>query len=239
MKRLLVVLDFDGLLLDSYAIIRDTFADFALDVGDEQRFRNRRKFLKYFGGGREMLGNLTRFALPKKRRLRTALTAHYRTSGRLFTQFVPYINACIAAPAVHIGIVSRNFTLEPGATIRHVLRTSGVAERDLDFVIPLSVGSSKDEVVAAMASPRYHVSLLAGDEIGDYRAALRSGYTPLVASYGFDAPARLRMRGEVPEELLFATPETLAARLWQLSALYLDADAPARPVPAQQPELAA
>ncbi|MEQ8662408.1 MAG: hypothetical protein RLW62_16455, partial [Gammaproteobacteria bacterium] len=216
MKRLLVVLDFDGLLVDSYALIRDTFADFALDVGDEQRFRNRRKFLKYFGGGREILGNLANFALPKKRRIRAALTAHYRESGRVYAPFVPYLNACIAAPAVHVGIVSRNFTLAPGATIRHVLRASGVAERDLDFVVPLSVGASKDDVLAAMTSPRYHVSLLAGDEIGDYRAAVAGGYQPLVASYGFDAAARLRTRGEVPQDLLFETPAALAARLWQL-----------------------
>lgn len=229
MKRLLVVLDFDGLLVDSYALIRAAFADFDLDVGDARRFRDRRKFLKYRGGGREILPNLVRVALPRKRRIRAALTAHYRASGRIFEPFVHYINAMIAAPRVHVGIVSRNFTFEPGATIRHVLRASGVAERDLDFVIPLSVGSRKHDVLAAMASPRYHVSLLAGDEIGDYRAALAGGYTPLIASYGFDGETRLRGRGEVPPGVLFDSPAVLARRLWQLSALYLPDDTMPRP----------
>ena len=43
-KRLLVVLDFDGFLVNSYAIIRDTMDAFGLDIGDELRFKNRRKF---------------------------------------------------------------------------------------------------------------------------------------------------------------------------------------------------
>ena len=55
--RLLVVLDFDGLLINSYALLRDTMASFGLDVGDQERFRNRRKFLKYLGGGRELMHN--------------------------------------------------------------------------------------------------------------------------------------------------------------------------------------
>ena len=66
-KRLLMVLDFDGFLVNSYAILRDTMASFGLDVGDELRFKNRRKFLKYLGGGRELLNNLVGFSLPKTR----------------------------------------------------------------------------------------------------------------------------------------------------------------------------
>ncbi len=222
MKRLLVVLDFDGLLVNSYRLLRATFARFELDVGDEERFRNRRKFLKYFGGGKELLNNLTRMALPRKRHVREALTADYRLHGRIYPAFVPYLNACIADPAVHVGIVSRNFTLSPGATIRHVLRASDVAEQDLDFVVPLPVGAHKVAVLEGMRSPRYHELLFAGDEIGDYRAAIAAGYTPLMSCYGFDDAERLRERAAVPEQSLFATPELLAARLWALSANYLD-----------------
>ena len=57
-KRLLLVLDFDGLLLNSYALLRDAMASYGLDVSDEERFKNRRKFLKYLGGGKELLNNL-------------------------------------------------------------------------------------------------------------------------------------------------------------------------------------
>jgi len=226
MKRLLVVLDFDGLLLNSYALVRQTFAEFDLDVGDEERFRNRRKFLKYFGGGRELLSNLAMVALPKKKRLREVLTRHYMEQARVYGEFVDYINACIDEPTVHVGIVSRNYTVHPGPTIRHVLAASGIRDRGLDFVIPLPIGTTKDEVLAAMTSPAYHVSLLAGDEVGDYRAALAAGYTPVIASYGFDHRERLRGHGEVPTAALFDTPAALVRRLWQLSALYMETALP-------------
>ncbi|MGE0483352.1 MAG: HAD family hydrolase [Gammaproteobacteria bacterium] len=222
MKRLLVVLDFDGLLVNAYDLIRETFATFDLDVGDESRFRNRRKFLKYLGGGKELLGNLTHFALPKKRSLREALTRVYLARGRVHEPFVGYVNACIRSPDVHIGVVSRNFTLNPGATIRHVLAVSGIDDGNLDFVIPLPIGAKKTNVLDGMVASRYRARLLAGDEIADYRAAQATGYTPLIATYGFDGDERLRVHGEVPSAVLFDSPTTLAARLWTLSALYLD-----------------
>ncbi|NNM00962.1 MAG: HAD family hydrolase, partial [Gammaproteobacteria bacterium] len=50
-RRQLLVLDFDGFMIDSYDLLKQTFATFGLDVGDQERFNNRRKFLKYFGGG--------------------------------------------------------------------------------------------------------------------------------------------------------------------------------------------
>ena len=82
-KRLLLVLDFDGLLLNSYALLRDAMAIFGLDVGDEERFRNRRKFLKYLGGGKELLNNLVGMSLPKTRKLRLRLTEVYLEAGRV------------------------------------------------------------------------------------------------------------------------------------------------------------
>ena len=78
-KRLLLVLDFDGFLINSYAIIRDTMQTYGLDVGDEERFKNRRKFLKYFGGGKELLSNLVGITLPKTPK--TARCAHAVLSG--------------------------------------------------------------------------------------------------------------------------------------------------------------
>lgn len=142
-KPLLLVLDFDGFLINSYAIIRDTMIAFGLDVGDEERFKNRRKFLKYFGGGKELLNNLIGFTLPKTRKLRAELTQCYRESGRIYPELPSLLNEAIANPRVHCGIVSRNYTFEPGPTIRSVLRHSGVNEADLDFVIPIPVGVTK------------------------------------------------------------------------------------------------
>lgn len=210
MKRALVVFDFDGLLIDSYHLLKLTFAEFGLDVGDESRFRNRRKFLKYFGGGRELLGNLATIALPRRKHIRRALTENYCEHGRIHPEFVRLLNDCVASATVHVGIVSRNFTLQPGTTIRRVLAASGVREYDLDFVVPVPIGGDKVEVLAAMQSPRYALSLASGDEVGDYRAALEAGYQPLLASYGFDDRTRLRERALAPEEVIHDSPADLA-----------------------------
>jgi phosphoglycolate phosphatase len=220
-KRLLLVLDFDGFLVNSYSLLKETMEAFGLDVGDEDRFRNRRKFMKYLGGGKEFLANLVNFALPKKKRIREMLTDLYVYNGRVYPEFVPLINQLIECPQVHCGIVSRNYTLSPGSTIRSVLRNSGVQEEDLDFVIPIPVGVKKGDVLVAMKSSRYHECLLGGDEVGDYRAAIESGYESLIASYGFDNHKRLIEHGEVPPQFIFDNPKDLVGQLARRASLYL------------------
>lgn len=219
-KRLLVVLDFDGVLINSYALLREAMASFGLDVGDEERFRNRRKFLKYLGGGKELLNNLIGMSLPKTRKLRTRLTECYRESGFIYPEFIDVLNRMIAAPGIHCGVVSRNFTLRPGATIRAVLARSGVDETNLDFVVPVPVGASKVDVLEGMAASRYHEALLCADEISDYRAAGEAGYRSLIGSYGFDTSDRLLQRGAVPPGCLYDTPGTLADTLRGLISPY-------------------
>jgi len=220
-KSVLVVLDFDGFLINSYELLRATFESFGLNIGDERRFRDRRKFLKYLGGGKELLGNVVSYSLPKKK-LRANLTEHYVHSGRIFPAFESILNRLIASPQVHVGIVSRNFTLNPGATMRAVLKNSGVDEHELDFVIPIPVGQRKHEVLEAMRSRRYRQCLFGGDEIGDFRAAMDSGYEPIIAAYGFDALKRLQDKGGVPREMIFETPELLVSHLRSRLADALD-----------------
>ena len=217
-KRLLVVLDFDGVLINSYALLRDTLASFGLDVGDEERFRNRRKFLKYLGGGKELIHNLVGMSLPKTRKLRARLTECYRECGFIYPEFIDVVNRMIAAPGIHCGVVSRNFTLRPGPTIRVVLARSGVDEANLDFVVPVPVGASKTDVLDGMVASRYREAVLCADEISDYRAAGEAGYRSLIGSYGFDTSSRLLRRGEVPPACLYDTPEALAAALRVLIA---------------------
>ena len=224
MKRLLVVFDFDGLLLNSYGLLRDTFAAFGLDVGDENRFKNRRKFLKYFGGGKELGRNLAQIALPKKKRIREALTEHYMSSGRIFTCFTPFINRCIEHPDVHTGVLSRNYTMRPGKTIRKVLNNSGVDESNLDFVIPIPVGAKKHDALQAMSSVRYELNLFGGDEVGDYKAATDSGYTALMASYGFDNASRLIKHANVPRDRIFHSPESIVQAFAEIADPYLKLD---------------
>lgn len=220
-KRLLVVLDFDGFLINSYALLRETLASFGLDVGDEDRFKNRRKFLKYLGGGKEFMSNLVRFALPKEKKIRVTLTETYLASGRVYAEFVPLINRLIASPAIHCGIVSRNYMLDPGPMIRAVLRKSAIDEDELDFVIPIPVGVKKVDVLAGMRSSRYFESLLGADEVGDYHAAAATGYDALMASYGFDDRERLVAQGGVPEACIFDDPASLARQLHARAASYL------------------
>ena len=221
-KRLLLVLDFDGLLLNSYALLRDAMAIFGLDVGDEERFRNRRKFLKYLGGGKELLNNLVGMSLPKTRKLRLRLTEVYLDAGRVYSDLGAVVNDAIASPQIHCGIVSRNYTVNPGPTIRRVLRNSGINEAELDFVIPIPIGIHKTEVLAGMRASRYFESILCGDEVGDYHAAVAADYDCLIGSYGFDTRDRLLSHGDVPAHCIFEDPATLAAALRRRLAPYLD-----------------
>lgn len=205
-KTVLVVLDFDGFLVNSYELLKATFDHFGLDVGDEKRFKHRRKFLKYVGGGKEFLSNLVSVSLPKKKKLRERLTEEYIESGRLFPEFVPFINDLIAEPDLHVGVLSRNFTYSPGLTMRTVLRRSGVAEADLDFVIPIPAGTKKVNILEAMRASRYRICLFGADELSDYRAACETGYQIVMAGYGFDSRERLVRNGDVPMDCIFNDP---------------------------------
>lgn len=116
---------------------------------------------------------------------RAKLTECYAERGVLYPEFVPLLNALIENPHIHCGILSRNYTLNPGPTMRTVLRRSGVHEADLDFVVPIPIGVKKIDVLAAIRSTRYRECLLGADEIGDYHAAVSAGYDSVIASYGF------------------------------------------------------
>jgi phosphoglycolate phosphatase len=216
-KQILAVLDFDGLMIDSYRMLKTTFAEFDLDLGDVERFQHRRKFLKYLGGGKEFLGNLVSYTLPKKQKIRKKLTEIYMEEGTIYAQFADLLNGMIESPDCHVGIISRNFTHNPGLTIRQVLRNSDVNEADLDFVIPVPVGVKKHEVLEAMNSSRYLTTLFAADEIGDFRAASETGYDTIVmASYGFDNRERLIKQGGVAPELICDSVQEISARLHRL-----------------------
>ena len=213
-KDILIVLDFDGLLVNSYRLLQGAFENFGLDIGDEYRFRHRRKFLKYIGGGKEFLGNLVHYTLPKKKKIREILTDVYQEEGRIYPEFGPLMNYLIDNPRMHVGIISRNFTLNPGITIRNVLKNSNLEEQHLDFVIPLDIGVKKAAVLEGMRSSRYKQCIFCGDEIGDYRAATESGYDSiLMGSYGFDDRERLISKGKVPPGLIYDTPKALASML--------------------------
>lgn len=215
-KEALIVLDFDGLLINSYRLLKITFAHFGLDVGDENRFKNRRKFLKYLGGGKEFIGNLVNLSLPSKKLIRKQLTETYCRKGKIHPEFTLLLNEMIDNPKIHIGVVSRNFTHHPGNTIRQVLRNSKVNEAALDFVIPISARAKKINILEGMKSSAYKTNIFMADEISDYEAATAAHYDQiLMASYGFDTRDRLIKKGEIPEKVIFDSPEKLVHKLDQ------------------------
>ena len=213
MKDVLIALDFDGLLINSYKLLKRTFLEYNLDLGEEERFKNRRKFLKYLGGGKEWIPNLVKFTLPKKRHLIENLTEKYREEGVVYKEFIPFLNSCIQNQSTHVGVISRNFTMEPGITIRKVLRNSEIDEKNLDFVIPLPIGASKTDVLKAMNTTRYKIKIYTGDEISDYKAGKASDYSMYIASYGFDNKERLQHKGGVDDLQIFETPYRLVNAL--------------------------
>ena len=213
------MLDFDGFLVNSYNLLKQSFEHFGLDVGDEDRFRHRRKFLKYLGGGKEFVGNFVNIALPPQKKVRVHLTGTYQENGRVFPEFVPLLNHMIASPRYHVGIVSRNFTYTPGLTIRRVLANSDVNEKDIDFIVPIPVGAKKKDVLQAMQSTRYRQSIFGADEVSDYNAATESGYEDIImASYGFDSKKRLLEKGHIDRELIFDSPNYVVKRFEELLA---------------------
>ncbi len=218
MKETLVVFDFDGLLIDSYSLLKNTFKQFGLNIGDQECFKNRRKFLKYIGGGKEFIGNLVNITLPKNQIIREALTSYYQKDGVIFPEFVTTLNSMIDDPMVHVGIISRNFTFHPGKTIRQVLANSEVNHNALDFVIPVSVGVKKINILEGMKAKHYKRCIFTADEVGDYNAASISSYdTILMASYGFDTRDRLIKKVKIPADIIYDSPAELAKALCVLS----------------------
>ena len=119
---------------------------------------------------------------------------------------MPVLNRLVRDPQFDVGIVSRNFTLTPGKTIRTVLANSGVTEKYLDFIIPVPVGARKVDVLEGMRSSRYRRCILGADEVGDYKAAMEAGYEAYMVSYGFDSGKRLMEKGGVGPEQIFDSP---------------------------------
>ena len=76
------------------------------------------------------------------------------------------------------------------------------------------MGVKKRDILEGMKSSRYKQCLFGADEVGDFRAAMETGYdTIFMASYGFDNRKRLISEGGVPTDIIFDTPKELAKHL--------------------------
>ncbi len=216
-KEKLVIFDADGTLIDAFQAVETAFARHEMSLGDLRRFQKRRKLFKYLGGLREFPKNLRQqFGKQKRKKLIETLTEVYRGEAQLYPEMARLLQSLIEAPSVRVGIVSRNVTNEPQATLRMLLRRQGVDETRLDFLECLPLRSDKLPQFRALRA-KFDINparaFACGDEYSDYLAAVGAGMHPFIVSYGFDDHDRLRDDYDIPEDVISRAPVQLAARL--------------------------
>jgi phosphoglycolate phosphatase len=220
----LVVLDADGTTINAFDAICKTFAHHRMGLGDLTRFQKRHNIFKYLGGLKEFPGNLRQQMKKKMRKsLIKTLTEIYREEGELYTDIAGMIEKLVAAPALRLGVVFRNITLDPQATLRHVFRRNGVDPDAFEFFVHLPLKADK---LTRFRSIRDAFEInparayACGDEKKDFTAAIGSGMHPFMVSYGFESLERLERKIGVPPEVISHSPGQLRQRL--LHALDID-----------------
>jgi phosphoglycolate phosphatase len=216
-NKRLVVLDADGTTIDAYSAIDQAFAQHGMALGDEVRFQKRRHLFKYLGGLREFPANLKKqIGKQRRKQLIATLTEVYREEARLYPGMVDLIQVLIDAPDIVVGLVTRNITNDPLATLRRLFERHGIDIDALDFLAHVPLGDAKTEHFRALRK-EFDINparaYVCGDEHKDYLAALQSGMHPLIVSYGFEDFERLTEKFDVPEDIISRTPEELSLRL--------------------------
>jgi len=221
----LVILDADGTTVNAFEAIDKTFAYHSMDLGDMARFQKRHNIFKYLGGLKEFPANLRKQIKKKQRKaLIETLTEVYREEAGLYGCTAGMIRTLIDSPAVCVGVVSRNITLEPLTTLKQVFTRNGVDPDGFDFFEHLPL---KQEKIALFRDIRDRFAIsparacACGDERRDFSAAIGCGMHPFMVSYGFESFERLEKRIGVPRELISVSPEQLRDRL--LHALDIEA----------------
>jgi len=225
-KDRLVIFDLDGTLIDSFNAVALAFERHGMDIGDLQRFKRRRKVLKYLGGLREFPKNLRRqFDKENRKRLKHTLTEIYRNEASVFPALASVLQLLIDTPDIRVGIVSRNVTIDPEETVRRVLEQHDIDSGQLDFLICIPLGEDKAPYFREIRE-RFGINparaFACGDEHKDYAAAIATGMHPLVVSYGFEDYERLAANFGIPSEVISTTPSELMIRLCHA----LDLEAP-------------
>lgn len=213
----LVIFDVDGTLVDSFAAIERAFEAHGMDIGDLERFQRRRKLLKYLGGLREFPKNLRQqISKQQRRQFKNTLTEIYRAEAVVFPAMADLIRRLIEAPQIRVGVVSRNVTVEPEVSIRHVLARHDIDHERLDFLTCLPLSEDKAAEFAQVRQTfdiNPALAFACGDEFTDYAAAISAAVCPLMVSYGFEDYERLAGKFGIPDPLISRTPRELADRL--------------------------
>ena len=213
----LVILDADGTTIDAFRAIEKTFVHHGMDIGPLARFQKRRHLFKYLGGLKEMPGNLRQQLGGRKRsKIVATLTEVYREEAVMFDGMERLIRSLAAAPDVKVGIVTRNITNDPIATLTRLFDRHGIEPDLLDFLVHLPLSDDKLGYFR-QTREQFRVNparaYACGDEAKDFRAAVSAGMHAFMVSYGFEDFDRLHNKHEVPAEIIARTPDELASRV--------------------------
>ncbi len=213
----LVIFDADGTTIDAFHAVEQSFLRHGMAIGDLQRFQKRRRLFKYLGGLREFPNNLRRqFGKQSRKRLLATLTGFYREEARLYPGIAALLRQVLEAPEVRVGLVTRNISVEPAETLRHLFRRHDI---DLDAFDHLACLSLREDKTPHFRQARERLGIhparcyACGDEYSDYLAALGAGMYPLIVAYGAEDRQRLTRAYGVPDAFIHASPAEFADSL--------------------------
>lgn len=214
--RLLIV-DADGTLIDAFSAMGIAFARHGMDLGNLERFQKRRNLFKYLGGIKEFPINLAKqLGRAGRKELLATLTEVYREEARLYPGMTALLGDLLTNPGIRVGLVTRNITREPQATLQRLLARHGLDIGALDFFNHIPLRHEKTPYFRA-ARERLGINparaYACGDEHKDFNAATAAGMHPFIAAYGFESQNRLIRKFGVPQEVISATPEMLCERV--------------------------
>jgi len=202
-KDHLVILDADGTTIDAFSAIERTFACHNMNIGDLERFQKQRA------------------------KLISTLTEIYREEAQRYKDILPLVKSLLGENGLRAGLITRNITNDPVATLRHLFDRHGIDVRELDFLVHIPLKQGKLEHFREVRN-RYRINpakaYACGDEKKDFEAAVGSGFHPFMVSYGFEDFERLTTKIGVPPELISRSPSELHHRICH--TLKLDAPAP-------------
>lgn len=213
----LIIFDADGTLIDAFSAIGTAFAHHDMNIGDLERFQNRRKLFKYIGGIKEFPRNLARHMGKQVRRdLLDTLTGVYREEALLYPGMADLIRDLMGTPGIRVGMVTRNICHEPEITLARLFGRHDLDIGHLDFMHYLPLRDEKTPYFKA-ARERLDINparaFACGDEHRDYAAALAAGMHPFIVSYGFESHIRLTLKFGVPEEVVSQAPQAFSSRV--------------------------
>lgn len=216
-NKRLIILDADGTTIDAYSAIETAFSRHGMTLGDLESFQKRHHLFKYLGGLKQFPAMIKKNIRQQSRKQIVAtLTEVYREEAQLYPGIAELVQALIAAPDIVVGLVTRNITNEPLATLRLLFLRHGIDSGALDFMVHIPLNEKKTAQFR-LARERFDINparaYICGDEHKDYLAAIKSGMHPFIVSYGFEDHQKLTTKFDVPDELISRTSTELCARV--------------------------